>query len=241
MNATPTNTLSSPLPLPASNGPSRPRPAHSASPVVPPLVFANNTTPTSNSGATPPSGLVRNRQNSENSDRNNNATPPTTPTRGLSIPPVGPPPLAIPNARRPSQQRCSPPVGARPTKQDLPPGAAPLGSIPRPPQPPSSNSSSQGISVPLLASQLGRPVNLGERGPHGQTPPGGSGGPGGPGGLLGPGMPPLSPHHLNLLAHTLSPFAAIPMGNGKFMARNINGTCKYKNQNNVSQVLKKVS
>jgi len=221
MNATPTNTLSSPLPLPASNGPSRPRPAHSASPVVPPLVFANNTTPTSSSGATPPSGLVRNRQNSENSDRNNNATPPTTPTRGLSIPPVGPPQLAIPNARRPSHQRCSPPVGARPTKQDLPPGAAPLGSIPRPPQPPSSNSSSQGISVPLLASQLGRPVNLGERGHHGQTP---HGGPGGPVGLLGPGMPPLSPHHLNLLAHTLSPFAAIPMGNGKFMARNINGT-----------------
>ena len=217
MNATPTNTLSSPLPLPASNGPSRPRPAHSASPVVPPLVFANNATPTS--GATPPTDQVRNRQNSENSDRNNNATPPTTPTRGLSIPPVGPPPLAIPNARRPSQQRCSPPVGARPTKQDLPPGAAPLGSIPRPPQPPSSNSSSQGISVPLLASQLGRPVNLGDRVSTHHSGSSGSG-------FLGPVLPPLSPHHLNLLSHTLSPIAVIPTGNGRFMARNYNGTCK---------------
>lgn len=217
MNATPTNNLSSPVVSAASNGPSRP-PAHCGTSPVPNLV-ASNATPIS--GATPPveRGI---RPNSENSDRNNNATPPT-PSRGQSIPPV-PPPLAIPNARRASQQQGSPPVGARPNKHDLPPGAAPLGSIPRPPQPPSSNSS----AVPLLASQLGRPVNLGERGHH-QTPPGAPGGPGGPGGHMGqhgPGVPPLSPHHLNMLAHSLSPFAAIPMGNGKFMARNINGTCK---------------
>lgn len=231
MNTTPTNTLSPPVASSASNGlnrspsngPSRPqvrcaspssgpiRPQiRCASPAIPPLVATNNTQ------STGPPSVNRNRQNSENSDRNNNATPPN---RGQSIPPV-PPALAIPNARRPSsQQRSSPPVGARPTKQDLPPGAAPLGSIPRAPQPPSSNSSSQGISVPLLASQLGRPVNLGERGNH-QTPSGGLGA------LFGPGMPPLSPHHLSLLSHTLSPFSAIPMGNGRFMARNINGTCK---------------
>ena len=230
MNTTPTNTLSPTVAPAASNGPNNRSPSNGpnrppsngpnrppsngpnrpqvrcASPAIPPLVAANNTQT---------SGPTRNQQNSENSDRNNNATPPN---RGQSIPPV-PPALAIPNARRTSQQRCSPPVGARPNKQDLPPGAAPLGSIPRAPQPPSSNSSSQGISVPLLASQLGRPVNLGERGPH-QPPSGGLGG------LLGPGMPPLSPHHLSLLSHTLSPFSAIPMGNGRFMARNINGTCK---------------
>ena len=215
MNATPTNSLSSPVASTGSNGPSRPPASRCASPPVVALLQAS-----ANTGTTPGSGggsvtSGRNRQNSENSDRNNNATPPS---RGQSIPPM-PPAMAIPNARRASQQRCSPPVGARP-KPDLPPGAAPLGSIPRPPQPPSSNSSSQGISVPLLASQLGRPVNLGERGHHQHQSPGGAGG------LLGPGMPPLSPHHLNLLSHTLSPFAAIPTGNGKFMARNINGTCK---------------
>ena len=144
---------------------------------------------------------------SDNSDRNNNATPPHA--RG---PPSQSTPIA-PSARRPSTR--SPPVGARP--KDLPPGAAPLGSIPRPnvPLPPSSNNS-PGISVPLLASQLGRPVNLGDRA-HGH--PGAN--------LIGPGgLPPLTPHHLNLLSHTLSPFAAIPRGDGKIVARNINGTCK---------------
>ena len=55
------------------------------------------------------------------------------------------------------------------------------------------------MSVPLLAGQLGRPVNLGERVPPGPL----AGGP-----HLG-GLPPLSPHHIsNLLSHTL--FAAIP-------------------------------
>merc|ERR1719510_2332640 len=69
------------------------------------------------------------------------------------------------------------------------------------------------MSVPLLACQLGRPVNLGERGPPGPL----AGGP-----RLG-GIPPVSPHHIsNLLSHTL--FAAIPTGNGRIMARNINGT-----------------
>ena len=72
--------------------------------------------------------------------------------------------------------------------------------------------------MPLLASQLGRPVNLGDRV---STHHSGSGS-----GFLGPALPPLSPHHLNLLSHTLSPIAVIPTGNGKFMARNYNGTCK---------------
>ena len=164
------------------------------------------------SPATPGGPLTPNRSNanpsSDISDRNNNATPPNS-TRGL--PP--PPPVG---ARRPSQPRSPLPVGARP--KDLPPGAAPLGSIPRP-YPPSTNSS----SVPLLASQLGRPVNLGDRG-----------GPGGPSvsgppnaGVLGAsGLPHFTQHHLNLISHTLSPFAAIPTGNGRIMARNINGTCK---------------
>ena len=139
------------------------------------------------------------------SDRNNNATPPSSRGSGSL-----PPPPVMPNARRPIQPR-SPPVGARP--KDLPPGAAPLGSIPRPPVP---SSSSQAMSVPLLACQLGRPVNLGERGPPGPL----GGGP-----HLG-GMPPLSPHHIsNLLSHTL--FAAIPTGNGRIMARNINGNRKF--------------
>lgn len=140
------------------------------------------------------------------SDRNNNATPPTNNRMGGSL---LPPPM-MPNAHRPIHPR-SPPVGARP--KDLPPGAAPLGSIPRPHVP---SSSSQAMSVPLLAGQLGRPVNLGERVPPGPL----AGGP-----HLG-GLPPLSPHHIsNLLSHTL--FAAIPTGPGRIMARNINGNCKY--------------
>ena len=148
---------------------------------------------------------------SDNSDRNNNATPPRGGGGGTPNTPLAP------SARRPSIAR-SPPPGARP--KDLPPGAAPIGSIPTRPPPglpvPSSNSS--GISVPLLASQLGRPVNLGDRV---STHHSGSGS-----GFLGPALPPLSPHHLNLLSHTLSPIAVIPTGNGKFMARNYNGTCK---------------
>ena len=150
---------------------------------------------------TPPPPTSRPLSSDNNSDRNNNATPPTPRVAVSTSAPSTP---LAPHARRPSIAR-SPPVGARP--KDLPPGAAPLGSIPRPPhQPPSSTSS--GISVPLLASQLGRPVNLGDRG-----------------NFLGP-VPPLSPHHLNLLSHTLSPIAVIPTGNGKFMARNYNGTRK---------------
>ena len=167
-------------------------------------------TSTANGRGSPASSGTSSRPNSD-SDRNNNATPP----RGVAT--TIPPPLIAPHVqRRPSQPR-SPPVGARP--KDLPPGASPMGvSIPRPPPP---STSSQGISVPLLASQLGRPVNLGDR-PHGSR----HALPGNP--LLGPGgLPPLSPHHLNLISHTLSPFAAIPTGNGKIMARNINGTCKY--------------
>ena len=143
------------------------------------------------------------------SDRNNNATPPSN-RSSLSLPP---PPPVIPNARRAAIQPRSPPVGAR--QKDLPPGAAPIGSIaiPRPPVP---STSSQAMSVPLLACQLGRPVNLGERGPPGPL----AGGP-----RLG-GIPPVSPHHIsNLLSHTL--FAAIPTGNGRIMARNINGTRKF--------------
>ena len=169
-------------------------------------------------GAAP---LPPNRSNATsdiNSDRNNNATPPQrVNATNITTPPMGP--------RRPSQHRSPLPQGARP--KDLPPGAAPLGTIPRPNVPPPSTSSSPGISVPLLASQLGRPVNLGDRGPPGSSVPSGlypsattSGG------LLGPGLPLFTPHHLNLLSHTLSPFAAIPAGNGRIMAKNINGTCK---------------
>jgi hypothetical protein len=146
-----------------------------------------------------------NSQNSNN-DRNNNTTPPGVVVRG-------PPPPILPNARRLSQPARSPPVGAR--LKDLPPGAAPLGTLPRPHVPSTTNS--QAISVPLLASQLGRPVNLGDRGHPGPNPTGaGHGG----------GLPPFSPHHLNFLSHSLSPFAAIPAGHGRIIARNINGTCK---------------
>ena len=145
------------------------------------------------------------------SDRNNNATPPSN-RSSLSLPP---PPPVIPNARRAAIQPRSPPVGAR--QKDLPPGAAPIGSIAMPPRPPIPSTSSQAMSVPLLACQLGRPVNLGERGPPGPL----AGGPR----PLG-GIPPVSPHHIsNLLSHTL--FAAIPTGNGRIMARNINGTRKF--------------
>ena len=156
---------------------------------------------------------------SDNSDRNNNATPPQVgANRGGSIPTQSTP--LAPSARRASTR--SPPVGARP--KDLPPGAAPLGSIPRPnvPLPPSSNHS-PGISVPLLASQLGRPVNLGDRGSH--VPGAAAAAAAAAANLMG-SVPPLTPHHLNILSHTLSPFAAIPRGDGKIVARNINGTCK---------------
>ena len=141
---------------------------------------------------TPPSGHA---PCLDTSDRNNNATPPRPPNPAQTL------------QNRPPIPR-SPPVGARPLK-DLPPGAAPIGSVIRPPV---SN------AVPLLASQLGhRPVNLDRGQNHAATLASLA---------LGGNLPPLSPHHLNILSHTLSPFAAIPTGNGKIMARNINGTCK---------------
>lgn len=173
---------------------------------------ASNTASTSSNGPTAPTVTT---QLSDSSDRNNNANDNVN--------------------RRPSVPPRSPPVGARPlAAKDLPPGAAPLGSIPRPnvphsvpPSPSSSISAVSSSSVPLLASQLGRPVNLGNHHHPHHLPVTASAAAAAAAAALASGMPPLSPHHLNLLSHTLSPFAAIPTGNGKIMARNINGTCEY--------------
>ena len=185
-------------------------------------------------GGEPPSaGGVA--SNSSVNDRNNNGTPPgvivrpgapSTSSTNSSSSSLQPPttPSMPPSGRRGSH----PSSGGSPTSpgphlrhSDLPPGAAPIGTVPRPPP---SNNHSAAMSVPLLASQLGRPVNFGDRG--GVRPPGGA-----PGGAMGAGaagslLPHLSPHHLSLISHTLSPFAAIPTGHGRVMARNINGTRK---------------
>ncbi len=189
---------------------------------------------------TPPSnGRVRGGVSPENSrgDSNNNATPPGMVVRTTATPTSLPPPSPImaPRSRRGSQplNNSSPPrpssgsgsgsgssIGGGANQSDLPPGAAPIGTVPRPS--PSSNQSAAAMSVPLLASQLGRPVNFGDRGGVTSRAPLNSSTGAGPGGVF----PPLNPHHLSLLSHTLSPFAAIPTGNGKFMARNINGTRK---------------
>ncbi len=56
-------------------------------------------------------------------------------------------------------------------------------------------------SVPLLASQLGRPVSLGGR----------SG---------------LAPHMGAFLPNSISPLYFLPIGNGRIMSRNLNGTSK---------------
>jgi len=189
-----------------------------------PTAAAMNPTSTSMASALPGGGqnglarpsppLSRTNSANSNSDLNNSDGNNNRPTIQQNSTVVGLP-------RRPSIPR-SPPVGARPIK-DLPPGAAPLGTIPRPaPVTPSSSSSggsNPGLSVPLLASQLGRPVNFGDQRNHHQSVGHNAAA------LLGnPGLLGLSPHHLNILSHTLSPFAALPTGNGRIMTRNINGT-----------------
>lgn len=63
--------------------------------------------------------------------------------------------------------------------------------------------------MPLLASQLGHPVSLGgTRGVNG-------------------GVVVSAASAAHLMAQALPPLAAMPTGDGKIMARNINGTCKY--------------
>lgn len=71
--------------------------------------------------------------------------------------------------------------------------------------------------TPLLASQLGQPVSLGGRGQLGQ--PVNLGGRG-----HGRGNNQIAA--AQLMAQALPQLAAVPTGDGKVVARNVNGTCK---------------
>jgi len=72
------------------------------------------------------------------------------------------------------------------------------------PGPPRAPVPSQHPTMPLLASQLGQPP-LGGRSPV---------------------APPTAASVAHLVAQTLNPLAAVPISDGRYMARNVNGTCE---------------